>query len=78
MTNYEQLMNNMTIQQMCDKNVQLVTIDNKRLGWTTSTGYVFPYPERNTALVFEMAWLSKPVDPQNTEALDPKEEAQAC
>ena len=78
MINYDQLINNMTIEQMCDKNVHLVLIDNKRLGWATSTGHVFPYTERPMALTFEMAWLTKPVAPENAAALEPEKEVVQC
>ena len=74
MTNYKYQLDNMTIEQMCDKNVHLVVIDNKRLGWATSTGHVFPYSERTMALTFEMAWLTKPIAPENAEALQPEKE----
>jgi hypothetical protein len=57
MTNYEKIMNGMTIEQMAYKNVQLVSFLNNGLYYVTSSGQLFAVSEYERAVQHEYKWL---------------------
>ncbi len=68
MTNYERMMQSMTVEQMAENNVHLITVDNRRLFYVTSSGQLFPQSQFEDAVRYEYAWLKA----------DPEAEANEC
>ena len=68
MTNYQAIMNQMTPEIMAEKNVQLVTIDNRKLFYLTSSGQLFSTNDFQAAVQHEYQWLM--YDPENVEKTD--------
>ena len=57
MTNYDSLMKNMTPEAMAELNVHLVTVDNRKLFYMTSSGQLFNNNDYQSAVQFEYNWL---------------------
>lgn len=57
MTNYEKLMQGMTIEQMAYNNVKLISVNNRELYYVTSSGQLFATGEYNKAVQHEYNWL---------------------
>ena len=55
--NYDIMMKQMTPEQLAEKNVHLVTVDNRRLYYMTSSGQLFNNTELDAALQHEYQWL---------------------
>lgn len=58
--NYENIVNNMTIEDLANRNVTLANINNMQLFWVTSTGQLFPYDSYQDAIAYELEWLNSP------------------
>lgn len=58
MTNYDSLMKNMTPEMMAEMNVHLVTVDNRKLFYMTSSGQLFNNNDYQSAVQFEYNWLT--------------------
>ena len=65
MTNYEAVMSQMTPEIMAEKNVRLVTVDNRQLFYLTSSGQLFTTNDFQAAVQHEYQWLM--FDPENVE-----------
>ena len=57
MTNYEELMGNMSPELLADLTTQLVSVNNERLFYLTSTGQLFPQSQHEDAIRFQYNWL---------------------
>lgn len=57
MTNYEKIMNNMTIENLAYNNVKLVHLNNRELYYLTSSGQLFGMSEYEAAVNHEYNWL---------------------
>lgn len=55
--NYDIMMKQMTPEQLAEKNVHLVTVDNRRLYYMTSSGQLFNNTDFDAALQHEYQWL---------------------
>ena len=58
--NYENIVNNMTIEDLANRNVSLANVNNMQLFWVTSTGQLFPYNNYHDAIAYEIEWLNSP------------------
>ena len=58
--NYENIVNNMTIEDLTNRNVSLVNVNNMQLFWVTSSGQLFPYENYHNAIAYEIEWLNSP------------------
>ena len=58
MTNYDVMMEEMTVEQLAMKNVQLVIINNTEPFYMTTTGQLFPFNSRKDAIEFEKRFLT--------------------
>ena len=65
MTNYKAVMNQMTPEMMAEKNVRLVTVDNRQLFYLTSSGQLFTTNDYQAAVHHEYQWLM--FDPENVD-----------
>lgn len=57
MRNYEAMMQQMTPELLAEKNVHLVTVDNRRLFYLTSSGQLFNNTDLEAAINHEYNWL---------------------
>ena len=57
MTNYDKLMQGMTIEQMAYNNVKLISVNNRELFYLTSSGQLFSTGEYDRAVQHEYNWL---------------------
>ena len=55
--NYDIMMKQMTPEQLAEKNVHLVTVDNRRLYYMTSSGQLFNNTDFDAAVRHEYQWL---------------------
>ena len=55
--NYDIMMKQMTPEQLAEKNVHLVTVNNRRLYYMTSSGQLFNNTDFDAALQHEYQWL---------------------
>ncbi len=68
MRNYEAMMQQMTPELLAEKNVHLVTVDNRRLFYMTSSGQLFNNTDYEAAVRHEYNWLMfDPEAAQNTD-----------
>lgn len=56
-TIYQAKLDNMTPQEMADIGVNLVTVNNSELFWLTSTGQLYLFNDRQSAVDAEYKWL---------------------
>lgn len=64
-SNYKIMMEQMTPEALAEKNVHLVTVDNRRLFYMTSSGQLFNSNQFEAAVQHEYAWLM--YDPENVD-----------
>ena len=57
MTNFEKLVNSLTPENITEMSVKLITVNNSQLFWVTSSGQLFPYEKRDSAVRYEYNWL---------------------
>lgn len=57
MTNFEKLLNSLTPENITEMSVKLITVNNSQLFWVTSSGQLFPYEDRESAVRYEYNWL---------------------
>ena len=57
MTNFEKLVNSLTPENITEISVKLITVNNSQLFWVTSSGQLFPYENRESAVRYEYNWL---------------------
>lgn len=55
--NYDMIMRQMTPELLAEKNVHLVTVDNRRLFYMTSSGQLFNNTDYDAAIQHEYQWL---------------------
>ena len=68
MRNYEAMMQQMTPELLAEKNVRLVTVDNRSLFYLTSSGQLFNSTDYEAAVHHEYNWLMfDPEAAQNTD-----------
>lgn len=60
-TVYQAKLDNMTPQEMADIGVNLVTVNNSELFWLTSTGQLYLFGDRQSAVDAEYNWLMSSV-----------------
>lgn len=65
-SNYKIMMEQMTPEALAEKNVHLVTVDNRRLFYMTSSGQLFNSNQFEAAVQHEYAWLM--YDPDDKDA----------
>lgn len=65
-TNYDAMMKEMTIEKLAMKNVQLVIVNGQEPFYVTTTGQLFNFNDRKSAVEFEMRYLSMEVPQQQT------------
>ena len=65
-TNYDAMMQEMTIEKLAIKNVQLVILNGQEPFYVTTTGQLFNFNDRKAAIEFEMRYLSMEVPQQQT------------
>lgn len=77
-TNYDVMMQEMTIEKLAIKNVQLVIVNGQEPFYVTTTGQLFNFNDRKSAIEFEMRYLSMEVPHQQaaTEEAAPVESAE--
>ena len=78
MTNYERMMQSMTVEQMAENNVHLITVDNRRLFYVTSSGQLFPQSQFEDAVRYEYAWLKADPEAEATECEDKSCDCEHC
>lgn len=78
MNNYERMMQSMTIEQMAENNVHLITVDNRRLFYVTSSGQLFPQSQFEDAVRYEYAWLKDDPDAEACECEDKSCDCEHC
>lgn len=57
MTNFEKLLNAMTIETFMDMSIRLVVVNQSKLCWLTSSNQLFDYDNYNAAFNHELHWL---------------------
>ena len=72
-TNYDAMMKEMTIEKLAIKNVQLVIVNGQEPFYVTTTGQLFNFNDRKSAIEFEMRYLSMEVPHQQTAPEEPTE-----
>lgn len=77
-TNYDAMMKEMTVEKLAIKNVQLVIVNGQEPFYVTTTGQLFNFNDRKSAIEFEMRYLSMEVPNQQvaTEEATPVESAE--
>ena len=61
MTIYDRLMEQMTVETLAELGVKLVSINNNKLYYMTSSGQLFNYDNYIDALNHEYSWLQREV-----------------
>lgn len=67
MTNYEQLMKEMTPEIMCAERVKMITVNQSELFYVTSRGQLYNLDNLQGAMADEYRWLMTNI-PENTQA----------
>ena len=62
MTRFEKILKTMTLEELIDLNVKLITVNDHQLFWVTSSGQLFNYHDRESALSYEYAYLTQEMD----------------
>lgn len=57
MTNFEKLLNAMTLETFMDMSIRLVVVNHSKLCWLTSSNQLFDYEHYNHAYQHELNWL---------------------
>lgn len=74
MTRFEKILRTMTLEELIDLNVKLITVNDHQLFWVTSSGQLFNYHDRESALSYEYAYLTQemdePIGDEGEEAFD--------
>ena len=63
-TNYDIMMQEMTLEKLARKNVQLIIVNGQEPFYVTTTGQLFNFNDLKSAIEFEMRYLSMEVPQQ--------------
>ena len=63
-TNYDIMMQEMTLEKLARKNVQLIIVNGQEPFYVTTTGQLFNFNDLKSAIEFEMHYLSMEVPQQ--------------
>lgn len=63
MKNYDTIMNTMTVSQMAQLRVKLISVNGNELYYVTSSGQLYTMSEHNKAIQHEYNWLMYDPDP---------------